>query len=206
MEIPIGGGVLLKWGHATAQPKVREFRFNEDDDGGVTIVYKTHKLMAKAEAAEMNLTTFFVHKVRPATEAETKLVTQFASKNTVFTLSAKRCFNVDFYDPHFAPAVGPAKMKTITIFPAPDASLAEVWSFLSTVMMEEGVFGPSADDPDVPELLQIESVKVVQTRRASVSSVDSEDCSVEPPKKSIFDTANATALLNSLPQPTEEQI
>lgn len=203
------GGVLLKWGHATAKPKIREFRFHEDEEGDVRIVYKTHKMFAKAEEAEMNLSTFFVKKVRPATDLETKLVTGFASAHTVFTLTAKRCFDVDFYDPDYVAAVGPAKLKTVTLFPAPDSSIGEIWAFLCTVMLTEGIFAPSSDDPDVPEIRRIESPQSGVARKNSVSSSVEESpeepaaAPAEAPKKSMFASANAEALFNSLPLPPQ---
>ena len=207
MELPVCGGILLKWGHATAQPKVREFRFHEDDEG-VTVVYKTQKLFSKAEEARIDLTTFFVRKVRFASDEETKLAANYAASQTVFTLAAKRCFDVDFYDPDFVPAVGPAKLRTVTFFAAPDQSLAEIWSFLSSLMLEEGVFAPGSEDPDVPVVLRVaEPINRLSIARNSVSSVDEDVGEVveEQPKKRnrLFDSANATALLNSLPLPTK---
>ena len=116
-ELPLDGGILLKWGAATAQPKVREFHL-ERNSGETTLVYKTRKLLAKSADTPMELkNNFFVKRVRNASEQESAYVVAFAKAHTTYSMiQAKRCFDIDFFDPNFPPAVGPTKIKSVSLF------------------------------------------------------------------------------------------
>lgn len=171
-DLPTDGGIIIKWGATTAQAKAREFHL-ERTQGASSIVYKTYKLLAKFSDNRLLLDrNFFVKHVRAATETETQTVLQFAKASTIYgsTLSAKRCFDVDLFDPNFLPAVGPTKLKSITVFATPDTSLGDIWTYMSGLMMEQGVFAPSPDDPDEFVVVKVIRNSPVANRRKSLST------------------------------------
>jgi hypothetical protein len=143
VDPPESGGVIIKRGANTNTPKVREFCFQVDKKSDcIHIKYRTRKFFAKESESHVVLTTFFVRKVRAATEEELTLVTRNGY------CVGKRCFDVDFYDPNFPLAVGPQKLRTLTIFPLPETSLGDLWTFFAQEMFAENIFQPDSLDPE----------------------------------------------------------
>ena len=203
MDLPPVTGIILKTGVSSSSSRIREFHF-ERRAGAPAIVYKTHKLLAKfADAAVRLERNFFIQRVRSATELESTQVQSFAKTNTVFSaLEAKRCFDVDVFDPNFPPAVGPTKLKSFTVFATPDSAIGDLWSFLSGLMIEQGVFAPSPEDPD-----QFVVVNVTQRRLSAsgVVAVADERATVANSKAKIS-SVDAEMLLSSLPLPPATEL
>jgi hypothetical protein len=199
-DLPITGGIIIKLGERSTQPRAREFHL-ERLNGVSSIVYKSYKMIGRQSDARMELNrNFFVKPVRSATESETVLASSFARDYTVFSdLCAKRCFDIDFFEPDFPPAVGPTKLRTITFFSAPDEAIADMWGYLSSLMIDQGVFEPSSEDPD-----QFVVVNVSKERRSSITPVPVQIVPIPspPPKMSrVLSTVDADILLSSLPLP-----
>ena len=222
-QVPQDGGIMLKMGSATGKPKVREFHFEHQSKS--TIVYKSQKIWGNSGSVE--LSTFFVCKVRNATEEEIKLVLGYANLTSAIKISAKRCFDVDFYDPEFPLAIGPAKNRSVTIFAVPDQTLADLWGYFVDLMVEEGIFQPSSEDPNVAVIVGVpkrgETSRVVEgrlNRHSSSESIAASDKVVIAPqievvakvlvdveqRPSKYNKANADAMLNSLPLPPATEL
>ena len=190
---PETGGVIIKRGANTKKPKVREFFFQLDQNSNRThIVYKTQKIFAKEAESHVILTTFFVRKVRPASEEELVLVT--ATGHEV----GRRCFDLDFYDPNFPLAVGPQKVRTVTVFPVPESSLGELWTFFAQEMFAENIFHPDSLDPDTPVVVGVRSGASPVTKPVDVP-VQNPLSPGGRAKSASFD-----ALIDSLPLPPPE--
>ena len=224
-RLPEDGGIMLKLGSTTGKPKVREFHFEKSSNGKKAIVYTSRKIWGK-ESGQLELSTFFVRKVRQATEEEIKLVLAYSNANTVFKIAARRCFDVDFYDPKFPLAVGPAMNRSVTIFAVPDQTLADLWGFFAEQMIEEGIFQASSEDPDIAVVIGV--AKECKVRRFSSSdfmdreksdevevnvtgsvliapkATDAKPVHVE--RRAKYNKANADALLNSLPLPPATEL
>lgn len=71
-----------------------------------------------------------------------------APERRLHAIEVKRWFDVDFFDPNLPSSVGPTKLRSFAVFDTPDAAARDLWSFLSRLMIEQGVFAPSPDDPD----------------------------------------------------------
>ena len=211
IPLPLDGGIILKWGSTGGQAKLREFHL-EKTNGVTSIVYKTHKLMSKVSDAKVALgKNFFVKRVRLATDQETQWAVAHAKAHTIHgSLLAKRCFDIDLFDPDSPPALGPKKLRTITVFATPDGSLGDIWSYLSGLMIDQGVFVPSPDDPDVFSVVKViksgekAGSEHNQPMRSNDPSTQAESPSEQTssrmkPKLSIVD---ADILLNSLPLPS----
>ena len=207
-QVPIDGGIILKVGERSAKTKARDFHI-ERRNAKSSIVYKSQKVMNKQSDGIIELDrNFFVKPVRSAQEVETNLVTTFAKDNTVFSdLEAKRCFDIDFFEPDFPPAVGPTYVRAITIFATPDCAIADLWSYMSNLMVDQGVFGPSSDDPE-----QFVVVNVGERRNSTPSSPIRTTAiipipSPSPPKGARLSMIDAEILLSSLPlPPTSEYV
>ncbi len=186
---PETGGVIIKTGANTKKPKVREFYFQLDQNSNRThIVYKTQKIFAKESESHVILSTFFVRKVRPASNEELALVA--ASGQQV----GRRCFDVDFYDPNFPLAIGPQKLRSVTVFPVPESSLGDLWTFFAQEMFSENIFQPDSLDPDKPIVVGVGG----SSPQLKAACVPVENpLSPEGRKKS----ASFDALIDSLPLP-----
>jgi len=206
-QVPIDGGIILKLGERSGRIKPRNFHIERKNDVS-GIVYKTQRLMAKPADVSLELNkNFFVKPVRLAQETEISLVTVFAQENTVFSdLEAKRCFDIDFFEPDFPPAVGPTFVRSITVFATPDSAIADLWSYMSSLMIDQGVFAPSPEDPD-----QFVVVSVGERRRSTPASPARTAIipipSPSPPKAAKLSMIDAEILLSSLPlPPTSEYV
>jgi hypothetical protein len=213
IPLPNDGGIILKWGTTGGQAKLREFHL-ERTNGQSAIVYKTHKLLSKVSDAKVPLAgNFFVKRVRPATDQESLGVVAHAKCHTIYdSLVAKRCFDIDLFDPDSPPALGPKKLRSITVFATPDPSLGDLWSYLSGLMIEQGVFVPSAEDPDVFSVAKViklpEKKKIVDEKLIPVdpkNSEESEQIRKESRLKPKLSSVDADILLNSLPLPSSTE-
>ena len=187
---PETGGVIIKRGANTKKPKVRDFYFQIDQHTNLThIVYKTQKIFAKESESHVVLSTFFVRKVRTATEEELALVA--ATGHEV----GRRCFDIDFYDPNFPLAVGPQKLRSVTVFPVPENSLGDLWTFFAQEMFAENIFQPDSLDPDTPV--------VVGVRGGVSPMIKPVDLPIESPlsPQRRAKSASFDALIDSLPLP-----
>ena len=207
-DLPIDGGIMLKLGERSAKVRARAVHFEKDAKTGTSsLVYKTQRLLSKDVDARLELgRNFFVRHVRPALEHETALVTAFAKENTVFAdLEAKRCFDIDFFEPDFRPAIGPTKLRTVTLFATPDSAISDLWSYMSNIMMEQGVFAPSPEDPDLFVV-----VNVGERRKSTTTSPVSSSVIIPipspPPKNPKLSMIDAEILLNSLPLPPATEL
>lgn len=199
---------MLKLGERSAKVRARAVHFEKDTKTGTSsLVYKTQRLLSKEVDARLELgRNFFVRHVRPALEHETVLVTAFAKENTVFSdLEAKRCFDIDFFEPDFPPAIGPTKLRTVTLFATPDSAISDLWSFMSNTMMEQGVFAPSPEDPDLFVV-----VNVGERRKSTTTSPVSSSMIIPipspPAKNPKLSMIDAEILLNSLPLPPSTEL
>jgi hypothetical protein len=209
-ELPITGGIILKLGERSSKIRARDFHL-ELRDGVSTLVYKSSKILTKQQDATIELKrNFFVKPVRSATEHETGLVTTFAKENTVFSdLVAKRCFDVDFFEPDFPPAIGPNWLRTITLFATPDDAIGDLWGYLSSVMIDQGVFAPSSDDPERFVIVNVgERRKSITTSPIATKIIPIPSPTPSPPGKGgRLSVVDAEILLNSLPlPPTSEYV
>ena len=206
-QLPIDGGIILKLGERSGYTRAREFHL-ESRNGVPCIVYKSQKIMAKVSEATIDLNrSFFVKPVRSAQEWETNMVTTFAKDNTVFSdLEAKRCFDIDFFQPDFPPAIGPTYLRTITVFATPDVAIADLWGYLSNLMIEQGVFGPSPEDPDQFVVVNVgdrHKSAAASPVRAAIIPIPSPS----PPGAARLSMIDAEILLSSLPlPPTSEYV
>ena len=194
---------MLKLGERSAKTRARAFHLERPLDGCTSLVYKTQKLLSRESDVCVKLErNFFVRRVRPASEVESGLVTQFAKDNTVFSdLEAKRCFDIDFFEPNFPPAVGPTKLRSITIFATPDAAISDLWSFMSNLMIDQGLFAPSPDDPDLFVIVHVGE----QVRKSALASPVPTSPLVPSPKVRKLSAVDAEILLNSLPLPPQTE-
>ena len=102
----------------------------------------------------------------------------------------------------------------------PDTSLGDLWSYMSNLMVEQGIFIPNAGDPDhftVVKVVKQTSVGVPIERRKSTSAEQSlvgdpepavvATVTADPPKSRIgsakmsLTSVDAEILLNALPLP-----
>ncbi len=192
---------MVKLGERSAKSRARAFHLERTFDGCTSLVYKTQKLLSRESDVSVKLErNFFVRRVRPATEVESGLVTQFAKTNTVFSdLEAKRCFDIDFFEPNFPPAVGPTKQRSITIFSTPDSAISDLWSFMSNLMIDQGLFAPSPDDPDLFVIVHVGE----QVRKSALASPVATSPLIPSPKVRKLSAVDAEILLNSLPLPPQ---
>ena len=195
---------MLKLGERSAKLKAREFHLERNRSGASSIVYKSYKMLASQSDATIDLCgNFFVKPVRTATEQETVMAHTFATENTVFNdLLAKRCFDIDFFEPNFPPAVGPTWTRSITVFATPDSSIADLWGYMSSLMIDQGVFAPSPDDPDQFMVANVVVVGIQSTppTRAVIVPIPSP-CSKQHKCNRTLSTVDADILLSSLPLP-----
>jgi hypothetical protein len=201
-ELPISGGILIKLGERSAKAKAREFHL-ERRNGISSIVYKSYKMMGRQSDAIIDLNrNFFVKPVRTASESDTLLASTFAREYTVFSeLHAKRCFDIDFFEPDFPPAVGPTKLRTITIFSTPDEAIADLWGYMSSLMIDQGIFAPSPEDPD--QFIVVNVIANERRKSATSSPVTVQIVPIPSPKMGTraLSTVDADILLSSLPLP-----
>jgi hypothetical protein len=189
IEPPETGGVIIKQGANTKKPKVREFYFQLDPTSNRThIVYRTQNIFAKESENRVVLSTFFVRKVRNACDEELTLVRSSGHK------VGRRCFDVDFYDPNFPLAVGPQKLRTVSVFPIPENSLGDLWTYFAQEMFAENIFQPDSLDPDQPVVVGVGTTNSPQADSICI-----------PPKPLSPDgrtkSASFDALIDSLPLP-----
>jgi len=182
-EIPSTGGRFLRHGH------VRNFEFLRVKEN-FFMVYRMQKLFSKTVQERIELRCFFVQKIREPTDTEIG----------VFGSTTTSCFTVDFYDPNFALAVGPERIHSIVV--SADSNVSELWGFLTSVMYKEGIFEPSASDPNTAVVVGVTATSGRLSCGTSMVAMDSAIASSIFPEDD-HPQRDVDSLLASLPLPSE---
>jgi hypothetical protein len=109
------------------------------------IVYKSEKLFARNFEERIELKCFFVKRIRPLTDYEKSLVPEAHG------------FDIDFYDSNFPLAIGPKKIRSVTIV-GDSSELSELYGVFVSEMFKEGLFEPDVTDVNKPVVVGVASV------------------------------------------------
>jgi hypothetical protein len=211
-DIP-DGGMILKWGAKTAAPRVREFKISRRKDNQYCISYKSHKIFAREERGH-DLDYFYITPIRESTDEERKWVLGHPPAVVHFRdLQARKCFNIDFYEAEYPVAIGPQRVRSLTVFPVPDQVIYTLHEWLLGLMFTQGRYVVNNSNPEIPKLVDFElnrfppPITLSKISSFATSSADYEDT---PSKRNSLsgklNSPQVNALLNSLPLPPPDDL